>query len=321
MSLPPKGRIFDDITQTTGGTPLVRLSRFAESMGVDAEILAKLEFFNPMHSVKDRIGVSMIDDLVAKGLLQPGGTVVEPTSGNTGIGLAFVCASRGYRIILTVPEGASEERLKMFSFLGAELELTSRDAGMPGAIERAEELCMSIPGAVLPQQFTNQSNPQIHRETTAVEILADTGGKLDVFVCGVGTGGTLTGVGEVLRRRVPGIQIFAVEPEDSPVLSGGEAGQHRIQGLGAGFIPDVLDTGVFDRVLTISNETSCKVARKLAVTEGIPAGISSGAALAATLELAAEPEFAGKRFVTVLPSFAERYLSTELFDAVNIQTI
>ena len=314
MPLPPRGRIYDDITQTIGGTPLVRLSRLAAEDGVQAEILGKLEFFNPTSSVKDRIAVAMLDALAASGRLVPGGTVIEPTSGNTGIGLAFVCAARGYRLVLVMPESNSIERRKMMEFLGAELVLTPAETGMTGAIAKAEALMVATPGGVMPQQFENPANPAIHSETTAEEILADTGGRLDVFVAGVGTGGTLTGVATVLKAREPGVQIVAVEPEDSPVLSGGEPGPHKIQGIGAGFVPGILDAGLIDRVLTIGNQTAFEVARRLAQHEGVPGGISSGAAMAAALEIGAEPGMAGKRIVAILPSFAERYISTPLFE-------
>ena len=314
MPLPPRGRIYDDITQTIGGTPLVRLSRLAAEDGVEAEILGKLEFFNPTSSVKDRIAVAMLDALAGSGALVPGGTVIEPTSGNTGIGLAFVCAARGYRLVLVMPESNSIERRKMMEFLGAELVLTPAETGMPGAIARAGELLAETPGAVMPQQFENPANAAIHRETTALEILADTGGRLDVFIAGIGTGGTLTGVGAVLKAEVPGVTVVAVEPEDSPVLSGGAPGPHKIQGIGAGFVPEILDTGLIDRVLTIGNQTAFDVARRLAVREGVPGGISSGAAMAAALEIGAEPGMAGKRIVVILPSFAERYISTPLFE-------
>ena len=314
MPLPPRGRIYDDITQTIGGTPLVRLSRLAAEDGVEAEILGKLEFFNPTSSVKDRIAVAMLDALAASRTLVPGGTVIEPTSGNTGIGLAFVCAARGYRLVLVMPESNSIERRKMMEFLGAASVLTPAETGMTGAIAKAEALLAATPGAVMPQQFENPANPAIHRETTAEEILADTGGRLDVFVAGVGTGGTITGVATVLKVRVPGVQIVAVEPEDSPVLSGGDPGPHKIQGIGAGFVPGILERGLIDRVLTIGNQTAFEVARRLAAHEGVPGGISSGAAMVAALEIAAEPGMAGKRIVVILPSFAERYISTALFE-------
>jgi cysteine synthase A len=314
MVRPAAGRVFDDITSTIGGTPLVRLSRLAAESGVKAEILAKLEFMNPAHSVKDRIGVAMLDALAASGALAPGGTVIEATSGNTGIGLAFVCAARGYPLLLVMPESMSIERRKMLLLLGARLELTPAARGMAGAIARAEELLAETPGAVMPRQFENAANADIHAATTAEEIWTDTGGALDVFVAGVGTGGTLTGVGRVLRARCPSVEIVAMEPEDSPVLSGGDPGAHRIQGIGAGFVPLILDPELIDRVITIGSETAFDMARRLAAVEGIAGGISSGAAVAAALEIGAEPGMAGKRIVTILPSFAERYLSTALFD-------
>ncbi|MEM7269455.1 MAG: cysteine synthase A [Pseudomonadota bacterium] len=310
------GRIYDDITQTIGGTPLVRFARLAAEAGVEAEICGKLEFFNPIASVKDRIGVSMIDDLEERGLLKNGSTIIEPTSGNTGIALAFTAAARGYRLILCMPESMSMERRKMLALLGAELVLSPQGEGMKGAISKAEALAEEIEGAIIPQQFSNPANPAIHVKTTAEEIWADTGGDIDVFISGVGTGGTITGVGRVLKERKRDISIIAVEPEDSPVLSGGAPGPHKIQGIGAGFAPEILDRGVIDEVLTIGNETAFETARRLAVTEGVPGGISSGAAVAAALEVAERPEMAGKRIVAILPSFAERYLSTALFDGL-----
>jgi cysteine synthase len=313
---PPRGRIYADITETIGATPLVRLSRLAAHAGVDAEILAKLEFFNPIASVKDRIGVSMIEALEQDGRIGPGTTLIEPTSGNTGIALAFAAAAKGYRLILTMPESMSVERRKMLALLGARLELTEPGLGMKGAIARAQELHAGIADSVIPQQFENPANPAIHRATTAEEIWADTGGRLDVFVSGVGTGGTITGVGQMLRERLPACRIVAVEPEDSPVLSGGNPGPHKIQGIGAGFVPPILDTGLIDEVLTVANETAFEHARLLARTEGIPGGISSGAAIAAALELAERPGMAASRLVVILPSFAERYLSTALFDGL-----
>lgn len=316
MPQSPRGRIFADITETMGGTPLVRLNRLPKEAGAEAEILAKLEFFNPTHSVKDRIGVAMIDALEASGRLKPGGTVIEPTSGNTGIGLAFVCAARGYRLILVMPESMSIERRKMLVLLGAELELTEAAKGMKGAVARAEEMLAETPGAVMPQQFENPANPAIHEATTAEELFVDTGGAFDVLVSGVGTGGTLTGVARALKPRIPGLKVVAVEPEDSPVLSGGKPGPHKIQGIGAGFVPGVLDAGLIDQVVTIGNETAFETARKLARLEGVPGGISSGAAVAAALEVAATPMGKGKRIVVVIPSFAERYLSTALFEGL-----
>ncbi|CAA2155437.1 cysteine synthase A [Methylobacterium brachiatum] len=311
------GRVYGSITETIGNTPLVRLNRLPKEHGVDAEILLKLEFFNPIASVKDRIGVNMIDALEAAGKLQPGGTLVEPTSGNTGIALAFVAAARGYRLILVMPETMSLERRKMLAFLGAELALTPGAQGMKGAIAKAEELLKEIPGSVMPQQFSNPANPEIHRKTTAEEIWTDTGGQLDAFVAGVGTGGTVTGVGEVLKPRLPNLKVFAVEPVDSPVISGGQPGPHKIQGIGAGFIPENLHTDILDGVLKVSNDTAFETSRALARLEGIPGGISTGGNVAAALELAKRPEFQGKRIVTIACSFAERYISSALFDGIG----
>lgn len=310
------GKIYDDITQTIGGTPLVRLGRMAADAGVDAEICGKLEFFNPIASVKDRIGVAMIEALESAGRIKPGDTLIEPTSGNTGIALAFAAAAKGYKLILCMPESMSIERRKMLAFLGAELDLTPQGEGMKGAIARAQALIAKTPGAVMPQQFANPANPEIHRKTTAEEIWADTDGKVDVFISGVGTGGTITGTGLVLKERNPDVRIVAVEPEDSPILSGGPPGPHKIQGIGAGFVPDILQTDLIDEILTIGNQTAFDTARRLAQVEGIPAGISSGAAVAAALELGERPEMKGKRIVVILPSFAERYLSTALFDGL-----
>jgi len=292
----------------------VRLNRLPKERGVAANILAKLEFFNPISSVKDRIGVSMIDALEVQGKLKPDSVLIEPTSGNTGIGLAFVAAARGYRLILVMPESMSLERRKMLALLGAELVLTPASAGMNGALARAEELASKTPNAIVPQQFKNPANPEIHRRTTAEEIWRDTAGLIDVFVAGVGTGGTITGVGQVLKPRKPSLRIVAVEPEDSPVLSGGKPGPHKIQGIGAGFVPDVLDRTVIDEVARVSNQSAFDTARALARHEGIPCGISSGAAVAAALTVGARPEFAGKNIVVIVPDFAERYLSTALFD-------
>lgn len=314
MPSPARGLIYDDITQTMGGTPLVRLSRLAESAGAKGNILAKLEFMNPLNSVKDRIGVGMVDALEASGVLKPGGTLIEPTSGNTGIALAFVCAARGYNLILTMPESMSIERRKMLALLGARLELTEAPKGMKGAIARAQELQAEIAGSIIPQQFENPANPLIHVTTTAEEIWTDTGGNVDVFISGVGTGGTITGVGGVLKARNPDVKIIAVEPTDSPILSGGEPGPHKIQGIGAGFVPKILDVDLIDEVITVENDAAFEAARKVAVVEGVPVGISSGAALVAALEVAKRSEMAGKNIVVVLPSFAERYLSTPLFD-------
>ncbi len=313
---PGRGRVYDNITETIGSTPLVRLHRMAEAAGAKAEVLAKLEFFNPLSSVKDRIGVAMIEALEEAGKLAPGATLIEPTSGNTGIALAFVAAAKGYRLILCMPESMSIERRKMLLLLGAELELTPPEKGMRGAINRAEELVKEIPGAVIPQQFSNPANPAIHRVTTAEEIWNDTEGKVDVVVAGVGTGGTITGIGTALKKLKPSVKMIAVEPEDSPVLSGGQPGPHKIQGIGAGFVPPILDRGLIDEIITIGNETAFETSRQAARLEGIACGISSGAALSAALEVAARPDMAGKTVVVIIPSFAERYLSTALFDGL-----
>jgi cysteine synthase A len=313
---PGRGQIYDSITHTIGDTPIVRLARIGAERGVRAELLAKLEFFNPIASVKDRIGFSMVDALEAAGKLKPGGTLIEPTSGNTGIALAFVAAARGYRMILVMPETMSIERRKMLALLGAELVLTPGPMGMKGAVAKANELAAEIKGAIIPQQFENPANPAIHIRTTAEEIWNDTAGKVDVFVSGVGTGGTITGVGQVLKQRNPKVRIVAVEPEDSPMLSRGQAGPHKIQGIGAGFVPGVLDRGVIDEVVTVGNQTAFDTARALARLEGVPGGISSGAAVAAALEVGARPEMAGKRIVIIIPSFAERYISSALFEGL-----
>jgi cysteine synthase len=314
---PGRGRIFNSITDTIGDTPLVRLDRIAKEKGVAARLLAKLEFFNPIASVKDRIGVSMIDALEKQGKIAPGrGVLVEPTSGNTGIALAFVAAARGYRLILVMPESMSIERRKMLALLGAELVLTPAPLGMKGSIAKAQEIVAETPGAIIPQQFENPANPDIHRRTTAEEIWNDTNGEIDAFVSGVGTGGTITGVGQVLKPRRPSLKIFAVEPEDSPVLSGGQPGPHKIQGIGAGFVPAILDQSVFDEVVTVGNQTSFDTAGVVARLEGIPVGISSGAAVAAAVDIGKRPEFAGKNIVIIIPSFAERYLSTALFEGL-----
>lgn len=309
-----RGRVYDDITQTIGNTPLVKLGKIAAAANTTATILMKLEFFNPLSSVKDRIGVSMIDTLEAEGRITPGKSVlVEPTSGNTGVGLAFVAASRGYRLILTMPETMSVERRKILAQLGAELVLTPGPAGMGGAIAKAEEIAKQTPGSILVGQFVNPANPRVHELTTAEEIWSDTGGKVDALVIGVGTGGTITGCGRVLKPRIPGLKIFAVEPSTSPVLSGGEKGPHKIQGIGAGFIPQVLQRDVIDEVITVPSEMAFDVSRMLAKVEGIPGGISTGANLAAALTVAARPEYAGKTIVTFAPSSAERYFSSDLF--------
>jgi len=309
-----RGRIYDSIAETIGQTPLVRLAKLPRDAGVDAQILLKLEFFNPLSSVKDRIGVAMIDALEAQGRIQPGKSVlVEPTSGNTGIGLAFVAAARGYRLILTMPESMSVERRKILAHLGAELVLTPAAGGMPAAIERAGQLLAEIPGAVQPSQFENPANPAVHERTTALEIWNDTKGKIDAIVAGVGTGGTITGCGRVLKPRIPGLKMIAVEPTHSPVLSGGARGPHKIQGIGAGFKPEVLDLAVIDEIVQVSNDEAFETARRLAKVEGIPAGISSGGNVAAALKVAARPEYKGKTIVTFAPSSAERYFTSDLF--------
>lgn len=308
-----RGKIYENVAETIANTPLVRLSRLKAQAGAKADILLKLEFFNPLQSVKDRIGVSMIDALEASGKLKPGGTLVEPTSGNTGIALAFVAAARGYKLILTMPESMSIERRKILVHLGAQVVLTPREKGMKGAIEKAEQIAAETPGAIIPAQFDNPANPLVHEKTTAEEIWADTGGNVDAIVAGVGTGGTLTGCARVLKPRRPGLKIFAVEPTASPVLSGGQPSPHKIQGIGAGFVPSILDTKLIDEVVTVPNDMAFEVSRTLARVEGIPGGISTGANVAAALTVATRDEFAGKTIVTFAPSFAERYLSTELF--------
>jgi cysteine synthase A len=313
---PGRGRIYSSITETVGNTPLVQLNRLPAERGVKARILAKLEFFNPIGSVKDRIGVSMIEALEEAGLIRPGTVLVEPTSGNTGIALAFVAAARGYRLILVMPESMSVERRKMLALLGAELVLTPAAQGMRGAVAKAEELIKELPDAIIPQQFRNPANPAIHRVTTAEEIWNDTEGSVDVIVAGVGTGGTITGLGQVLKPRKASQRMVAVEPEDSPVLSGGQPGPHKIQGIGAGFVPDVLDRSVIDEIVTVGNQTAFETARAVARLEGLPVGISSGAAIAAALEVGARPEMADKTIVVIIPSFAERYLSTPLFEGL-----
>jgi cysteine synthase A len=312
-----RGRIYDSIVETIGATPLVRVRRLAQQAGCKADVLAKLEFFNPLASVKDRIGVSMIEAAERSGRLKPTTVLIEPTSGNTGIALAFVCAAKGYKLILTMPDSMSIERRKMLKLLGADLRLTPAAQGMKGAIALAEELQRSLPDALIPQQFENPANPEIHRRTTAEEIWADTDGKLDAIVSGVGTGGTITGCADVLKPRLPQLKMIAVEPEDSPVLSGGAPGPHKIQGIGAGFVPAILRRDAIDEVVRIANDTAFKTARLAAKLEGLPVGISSGAALAAALEVGARPDMAGKRIVAIIPSFAERYLSTALFEGLD----
>ena len=308
-------RIFNNITETIGKTPLVRLSKFEKKIGTQCEIIAKLEFFNPLASVKDRIGVSMIKSLEKSGHLKPGVTIIEPTSGNTGVALAFVAASKGYNLILTMPESMSLERRKMLAFLGAKIELTDAAKGMKGAVARAEELLISTPNSIMPQQFENPANPEIHMKTTAEEIWEDTNGNLDVLISGVGTGGTITGVGRVLKKKNPKIRFIAVEPEDSPVISGGEPGPHKIQGIGAGFIPKNLDMEIINGIEKVGNQEAVDMSRLVAKLEGVPAGISSGAALVAVKNYALK-EKSNSRIVVIIPSFAERYLSTILFEGL-----
>lgn len=313
-----RGKIYDSVVDTIGATPLVRLSRLAAAHGVTAQLVAKLEFFNPLASVKDRIGLAMIDTAEREGKITPGKTtLIEPTSGNTGIALAFVATARGYRLILTMPESMSVERRKMLQLLGAELVLTPKEKGMKGAIARAEELKAEIDDSFIPGQFDNPANPEVHRNTTAIEIWNDTKGAADILISGVGTGGTLTGVADVLKKKKPEFKVIAVEPEDSPVLSGGEPGLHKIQGIGAGFVPAILDTGLIDEIVKIGNDDAIATAREVARVEGIPVGISSGAAIAAAIQIGRRPENAGKMIVIIIPSFAERYLSTALFDGLE----
>src|SRR5258706_7464724 len=314
---PGRGRIFERITETIGDTPMVRMTRMPQAAGVKADLLFKLEFFNPIGSVKDRIGVSMIDALERQGKIVPGKTVlVEPTSGNTGIALAFVAAARGYHLILVMPESMSLERRKMLMLLGAQIELTDAAKGMRGALARADEILRTTPHSVMPQQFENPANPEIHRRTTAEEIWNDSHGAVDAVISGVGTGGTITGIGQVLKARKPSVKMIAVEPEDSPVLSGGQPGPHKFQGIGPGLIPAILDRNIIDEIVTISNETAFETARAAARLDGIPRSTASGAALAAAFEGGARPDMAGKQIVTIIPSFAERYLSTALFEGL-----
>lgn len=311
-----RGKIYDSIIDTIGDTPLVRLPRLTAALKPKGEVVAKLEFFNPIGSVKDRIGVAMIEYLEAKGVLKPGGVIIEPTSGNTGIALAFVAAAKGYKLTLVMPESMSIERRKMLLLLGAKLELTPPERGMAGAVARAKELVAASPGAVMPQQFDNAANPLIHRVSTAEEIWNDTEGRVDAVISGVGTGGTITGVGQVLKARKPSIRMIAVEPEGSPVLSGGQPGPHKIQGIGAGFVPSILDRGIIDEVVQVTNDDSFAMARRVAREDGIPVGISSGAALTAAFDVASRDEMEGKLIVAIIPSFAERYVSTMLFDGL-----
>ncbi len=305
------GRVYESITELIGKTPLLRLGKVTD--GADASVLGKMESFNPLSSVKDRIGLSMIEDGEKKGLIKPGTVLVEPTSGNTGIALAFVSACKGYRLILTMPETMSVERRNLLSALGAELVLTPGGEGMKGAIEKAKQIVASTPGAYMPQQFENPANPDIHRRTTALEIWEDTGGEVDILVAGVGTGGSLTGIGEVLKEKRPGFKVIAVEPEDSPVLSGGPPGPHKIQGIGAGFVPGILNTGIIDEIIKVRSEDAFATARRLAREEGVLAGISAGANVWAAVQVAGRPENAGKTIVTIICDTGERYLSTPLF--------
>ena len=312
-----RGRIYGSILETIGNTPLVRVPRLTEEEGLTSDLLLKLEFFNPLASVKDRIALGMITAMEQEGKIQPGATLIEPTSGNTGIGLAFVAASRGYRLILTMPESMSIERRKMLALLGAELVLTPKEKGMGGAIARAQDLLNDIDGAVMPSQFDNPANPAIHESTTAEEIWIDTAGQVDVVISGVGTGGTFTGTARVLKSRKPDVKMIAVEPEASPVMSGGSPGPHPIQGIGAGFVPENMKLDLADEVIKVAADDALTEARRIAKLEGVPVGISSGAALKAGLEVAKRPEMAGKQIVVVIPSFAERYLSTMLFESIG----
>jgi cysteine synthase len=313
---PGRGQVFDSIVDAVGDTPIVRLRKLPRAHGAPVTILAKLEYFSPAASVKDRIGAAMIIAMEKAGLINADTVLIEPTSGNTGIALAFVAAARGYRLKLVMPESMSMERRKMLAFLGAEIILTPAAQGMKGSIATAEELVRTTPNAMMPQQFKNLANPEIHRRTTAEEIWNDTGGNIDFFVAGVGTGGTITGVGQVLKPRKPSLRIVAVEPEESPVLSGGQHSPHRIQGIGAGFVPEILDRSVIDEIVRIDSATAIETSRGLARNEGIPGGISAGAAIAAALAIGKRPENAGKVILAIVPSFAERYLSTVLFEGI-----
>jgi cysteine synthase A len=313
-------KIYNDITETIGNTPLVRLNRTAAAHGAQAEVLLKLEFFNPLSSVKDRIGFAMIDDAIKAGKINKDTVLIEPTSGNTGIALAFVAAAKGLKLILTMPETMTTERRKVLKVLGARLVLTEGPKGMKGAIAKAEELQAKIPGSVILQQFANPSNPAIHRKTTAEEIWNDTDGKVDIVVSGIGTGGTITGVGEVLKQRKPGVKIIAVEPDASPVLSGGAPGPHKLQGIGAGFVPAVLNTKIYDEVVRVKEADSGPISKQVNTLDGIPVGISSGAAIWTALQLAKRPENKGKQIVAIVPSSAERYLSSWLFADVNVES-
>lgn len=313
-----RGKIYDSVIDTIGATPLVRLDRFSKRHGIKADLVAKLEFFNPLASVKDRIGAAMINAAEAAGKITPGKTVlIEPTSGNTGIALAFVAASKGYRLILTMPESMSIERRKMLALFGAELVLTPAEKGMKGAIAKAEELAASTPDSFIPAQFDNPANPEIHRNTTALEIWNDTAGKADILISGVGTGGSITGISQVLKEKKSGFKTIAVEPDASPVLSGGAPSPHKIQGIGAGFVPSILDTKLIDEIVRVTNDDALNTAREVAKLEGLPVGISSGAALWAAAQVGARDENAGKMMVVIIPSFAERYLSTALFDGIG----
>ncbi len=314
---PHRGRIYDSIIETIGNTPLVRLPNLAKQKNIVADLCVKCEFFNPLASVKDRIGVNMILDLEAQGKINEKTVLIEPTSGNTGIGLAFAAAARGYKLILTMPESMSIERRKMLALLGAELKLTPREKGMGGAIAKAKELLSEIEGSVMPSQFSNPANPEIHRNTTAEEIWHDTDGKVDIIVSGIGTGGTFTGLAQVLKKRNSDLKMIAVEPTASPILSGGQPGPHMIQGIGAGFIPEIMNTSFIDEVIQVDNDSAFKMAKEVAAKEGLPVGISSGAAIQVAIDIAKRPEMNGKRIVVIAASFAERYLSTALFEGLG----